>query len=242
MVAQAPNPAPHPPLDQVCTADADFHSPEQASEYASPTVYRLVGGRSADTSPRRRFSNDGERSVGRSQGEHQQPVIYHQDSLDGFGQQLRDEASPGQVDLPPAVCTPNFVKILQKRPPDDGILGELLSEYRPDVLQIPSSASNATVPADPAGSTTNRLTPPSEPDSARLNVDEVSSQPLFYGPTSQRYIHKPHPPDCREPYSQPNHTGALVNPDTPTVREVLLQTFWKAQPLSQALVDKVHGK
>ena len=93
---------------------------------------------------------------------------------------------------------------------------------------------------DTFSSNVNRLTPPSEPDSSRLDVDEESSQPLFYGPTSQRYIHVRHLPDSGASSAQAGQPSSLVDMDSIPVRGLLLQTFWKAQELSQALVDQVR--
>lgn len=86
---------------------------------------------------------------------------------------------------------------------------------------------------------TGRLTPRSEKDSARLDVDEHSSQPRFYGPTSQRHLHRQSVSEAPEIDNVlSNLHNNAVNIDSGPVRSRLFQTFWTAQPLSQALVDQ----
>lgn len=80
---------------------------------------------------------------------------------------------------------------------------------------------------------------PNERDSPRLDVDEEGNQPRFYGPSSQRYIHDRSVPRDTDMGGPATDAEAELNIDSGPVRNLLLQTFWKAQPLSQAIIDQV---
>ena len=81
------------------------------------------------------------------------------------------------------------------------------------------------------------LTPSSERDGARLNVDEDRGQTRFYGPTSQEYIHLRGRPASRG-FSDTSTQGATgVNMDSDPVRNHLLQIYWRAHTLSVVVVE-----
>ena len=82
---------------------------------------------------------------------------------------------------------------------------------------------------------------PTDRDSPRLDVDEESSQPRFYGPSSQRYIHDRHARRDADVVGPAGDGNVELSTDSGPVRAVLLQTFWKAQPLSQAIIDQVSA-
>ena len=111
-------------------------------------------------------------------------------------------------------------------------------ESNPILGQAQSTASGAE---QLHGFTSSDREPPSptDRDSPRLDVDEESSQPRFYGPSSQRYIHDRNARRDADLDGPAGDANAELSIDSGPVRAVLLQTFWKAQPLSQAIIDQV---
>lgn len=96
----------------------------------------------------------------------------------------------------------------------------------------------AVAPLSTAGSAqtdNGRLTPPgSEKETSRLDVDQDRGQVRFYGPTSNHHVHS------REIQvdSDPVRPGDEIEIDSPTVRRLLLEIFWKVQPLSIVLIER----
>lgn len=80
----------------------------------------------------------------------------------------------------------------------------------------------------------------SAPESPRLDVDEESSQPRFYGPTSQRHTHGRSVPRDLDLLKASTDGDTELNVDSGPVRRLLQQTFFKTQPLSQAIIDEVR--
>lgn len=80
-----------------------------------------------------------------------------------------------------------------------------------------------------------RLTPSSDGDPSRLDLDEADGQPRLYGPTSQPYIQR---------HSVQVESGDLtsddqsLNIDSTPLRAVLFTTYWKIQPHSIIIVDE----
>lgn len=84
-------------------------------------------------------------------------------------------------------------------------------------------------------SETGRLTPSSDSDPSRLDLDEADGQPRLYGPTSQPYIQR---------HAVPVDTGDTVSHDeslsidSAPLRASLFHTYWKIQPHSIIIVGE----
>jgi len=78
------------------------------------------------------------------------------------------------------------------------------------------------------------LTPSSDNDQSRLDLDEVDGQPRLYGPTSQPYIQCHSVPVDNE---ELNWTDEGLNIESAPLRVLLLHNFWKIQPHSIVVVD-----
>lgn len=84
-------------------------------------------------------------------------------------------------------------------------------------------------------SSNGRMTPSSDTDPSRVDLDEADGQPRSYGPTSQPYIQR---------HSVPVDTGDSVpddrglNIDSIPLRASLFNTYWKIQPHSIVIVDE----
>jgi hypothetical protein len=101
-----------------------------------------------------------------------------------------------------------------------------------DPTLVPREGAIARV--DDLTSAGHQPSSPNERDSPRLDVDDEGNQPRFYGPSSQRYIHDRRVPRDADLGGPLTDADAELNIDSAPVRNLLLQTFWKAQPLSQA--------
>lgn len=83
------------------------------------------------------------------------------------------------------------------------------------------------------------LTMSTEDDAPRLDFDQEKGQSRFYGPTSQLHIRS-------SSQSVPNDVEnnattapmAEIKTDSARVKEILLQSYWESQPLSQALIER----
>ena len=105
--------------------------------------------------------------------------------------------------------------------------------------QVESSSNPAIETLDDVAPATRPSFPSSQRESPRLDVDEESTGPRFYGPTSQRHIHDRDVPRDAALSSPSDDAYTELNIDSGPVRSVLLDNFWKVQPLSQAIVDQV---
>ena len=80
-----------------------------------------------------------------------------------------------------------------------------------------------------------RLTPSSDSDPSRLDLDEADGQPRFYGPTSQPHIQRHAVPvEMEEVVSEDEG----LNIDSAPLRALLFNTYWKIQPHSIVIVDE----
>ncbi len=80
-----------------------------------------------------------------------------------------------------------------------------------------------------------RLTPSTDKDPSRLDVDEADGQPRFYGPTSQAHIQRHGVPVESEELTAEDEK---LNIDSLPLRSVLLTNYWKIQPHSIVIVDE----
>lgn len=80
-----------------------------------------------------------------------------------------------------------------------------------------------------------RLTPSSEGDPSRLDLDEADGQPRLYGPTSQPYIQR-HSVAVETEEAAEDDEG--LNIDSAPLRALLFHTYWKIQPHSIIIVDE----
>ncbi|KAK3724824.1 hypothetical protein LTR37_000872 [Vermiconidia calcicola] len=95
--------------------------------------------------------------------------------------------------------------------------------------------------AEPARqSTLDRLTPPSDDGTNRLDIDEADGRPRFYGPTSQLHIQR-----HSVPIESPSDLPFGIDIDSSPLQIMLLNTYWKIQPHAQIIVDEglfEHGR
>lgn len=80
-----------------------------------------------------------------------------------------------------------------------------------------------------------RLTPSSDKETNRLQLDEADGGPRFYGPTSQAHIHRQSVPVESEEHA--THDEGL-NIDSTPLRTAIFSTYWKIQPHSIVMVDE----
>ena len=108
-----------------------------------------------------------------------------------------------------------------------------------NTAQVLPSGIQAIGPLDDITHADRSTFPSSQRESPRLDVDEESTGPRFYGPTSQRHIHDRDVPRDAALSSPSDDADAELNIDSGPVRRLLLDNFWKVQPLSQAIIDQV---
>lgn len=80
-----------------------------------------------------------------------------------------------------------------------------------------------------------RLTPSTDKDSTRLDMDESDGRLRFYGPTSQAHIHRPSVPVESDDWAT-DDDGLSI--DSLPLRALLFNTYWKIQPHSFVVVDE----
>jgi hypothetical protein len=108
-----------------------------------------------------------------------------------------------------------------------------------NTTQVESSGNPAIETLNDVTHANRPIFPSSQRESPRLDVDEESTGPRFYGPTSQRHIHDRDVPRDASLSSPSDDANAELNIDSGPVRSLLLDNFWKVQPLSQAIIDQV---
>lgn len=138
----------------------------------------------------------------------------------------------------PIAATPNAHSLENEDVRQKGRLVSTRASFAGSVEGSAIYQSHPSYQGSQVQSGVGRLTPLSDKDGGRLDVDENYGRPRFYGPTSQQYIQRRNLLSDSETMIAPSEPVEELNINTGPLRALLFQTFWKLQPNSVIVVEE----